>query len=589
MTAKTLSDRGAAAPPVASLTAVLSSQRVAFAQLWLFSAVFNLLVLTVPLYMLGVFSNVLTSRSRDTLVLLTAGAGIALLLQAAVDLVRARLLARAGMALDARLSPLVLAASIRDAAGHPGRPGPGLKDAAELRAFLSSQAIFTLFDAPFMPLYLLALFALHPALSLLAAAGSAALLLIAVLNEVANRRAVTEAMRANRRSQARADELVRQADTVATMGMSSAALKRWQRGNHRALGTLTEAFDRASLARTLARLVRVLLQVGVYALGAWLYLDNQLMVGAIVAASLLMTRALAPLETAIGAWRQMGSALAAYRRVRLLLTRAPSPGTRRPIDSEAARGRLQVEQLVVNAPDSHRLLLRAVSFSLAPGEFLGVVGPSGAGKSTLAGAITGAITPRSGRVRLDGIELGAWDAEALGGGIGYLPEEAQLLHGTVLENIARLGSADRESVLRAARLAGAHEMISALPAGYDTEVGDGGLVLAAGQRQQIGLARALYGSPRLVVLDEPNAHLDAEGEAALALAFTQLRQSVVTLVVITHRPGLLAQADSPLVLSHGAVGAFGPRAQVMRRITPMPTRWSAAETSPKLQVVQGEA
>lgn len=589
MTARTLSDRGDTAPASPSLSAVLGSQRVAFAQLWLFSAVFNLLVLTVPLYMLGVFANVLTSRSRDTLILLTAGAGIALLLQAAIDLVRARLLARAGMALDARLSPMVLAASIRDAAGHPGRPGPGLKDAAELRAFLGSQAIFTLFDAPFIPLYLLALFTLHPALCLLAAAGSAMLMTIAAVNEFATRRPVEQALRANRRSQARADELVRQADTVATMGMGTAALRRWQRGNHRALSTLADALDRASLARTLARLVRVLLQVGVYALGAWLYLDNQLMVGAIVAASLLMTRALAPLETAIGAWRQMRSARTAYQRLGLLLARAPAPGTRQPIDSAAARGRLQVEQLVVNAPDSHRLLLRAVSFSLAPGEFLGVVGPSGAGKSTLAGAITGAIAPRSGRIRLDGIELSAWDAEALGSGIGYLPEEAQLLHGTVLENIARLGSADRESVLRAARLAGAHEMISNLPAGYDTEVGEGGLVLSAGQRQQIGLARALYGSPRLVVLDEPNAHLDAEGEAALARAFAQLRQSGVTLVVITHRPGLLAEADSLLVLSHGAVGAFGPRAQVMRRITPMPARASAGEASPKLQVVQGES
>ncbi|MBU6272181.1 MAG: type I secretion system permease/ATPase [Betaproteobacteria bacterium] len=589
MTSTTQSDRAIPASATPTLSSVLASQRAAFAQLWLFSAVFNLLVLTVPLYMLGVFANVLTSRSRDTLVLLTVGAGIALLLQAAVDLVRARLLARAGMALDARLSPLVLAASIRDAAGHHRRPGHGLKDAAELRAFLGSQAIFTLFDAPFIPLYLLALFALHPALCLMAAAGSLALLLIAALNEIANRRAVDEAMRANRRAQARADELVRQADTVAVMGMSAAALRRWQRGNHRALSTLADAFDRASLARTLARLVRVLLQVGVYALGAWLYLDNQLMVGAIVAASLLMTRALAPLETAIGAWRQMRSALAAYQRLRLLLARAPTPGARLPIDSDAARGRLQVEQLVVSAPDSQRLLLRAVSFSLAPGEFLGVAGPSGAGKSTLAGAITGAITPRSGRVRLDGIELSAWNAEALGGSIGYLPEEAQLLHGTVLENIARLGSVDRESVLRAARLAGAHEMISALPAGYDTEVGEGGFALSAGQRQQIGLARALFGSPRLVVLDEPNAHLDADGEAALARALAQLKQTGVTLVVITHRPGLLADADSLLVLTHGAVGAFGPRAQVMRRITPMPARASAAEPSPKLQVVQGES
>lgn len=589
MNSRTLPDRGAAAPAPDALAAVLGGQRVAFIQLWLFSAVFNLLVLTVPLYMLGVFANVLTSRSRDTLVLLTAGAGIALLLQAAIDLVRARLLARAGVALDARLSPLVLAASIRMAAGRPGHASPGLRDAAELRAFLGSQAIFTLFDAPFIPLYLLALFALHPALCLLAAAGSAMLLAIAAINEVATRRPVEQILRATRRAQARADELVRQADTVTVMGMGAAALRRWQHGNHRALVTLTEALDRVSLSRSLARLVRVLLQVGVYALGAWLYLDNQLMIGAIVAASLLMTRALAPLETGIGAWRQIRSAHAAYQRLGLLLARAPAPGTRRPIDDDSARGRLQVEQLVVHAPDSQRLLLRAVSFSLAPGEFLGVVGPSGAGKSTLAGAITGAIAPRGGRVRLDGIELGAWDAEAPGGGIGYLPEEAHLLQGTVLENIARFGGTDRESVLRAARLAGAHEMISGLPAGYDTEVGEGGLALSAGQRQQIGLARALYGSPRLVVLDEPNAHLDAEGEAALARAFAHLRQSGVTLVVITHRPGLLAEADSLLVLSHGAVGAFGPRAQVMRRITPMPARASAGEASPKLQVVQGES
>jgi PrtD family type I secretion system ABC transporter len=561
---------------------LLARQRAAIGSIALFSVATSLLALTLPLYMLGVFANVLTSRSADTLLMLTAGAVLALALQGALDTIRARLLARTGITIDAQLAPSVLVATLRHAAGATGRSAQPLRDAAEVRALLTGPAIFDLFDAPFVPVYLLVIFLLHPLLGLVALAGACALIALALLNERIARKPIGEALDASRRAQARADEYVRHADALAAMGMIPAAQRRWQALQGRALARLARGTDTTATSRTVARLMRMLLQVALYAVGAWLYLDNRLMVGAIVAASVLTARALAPLEGLIGSWRNTVGAWQAYRRLGALLA-SPRAGTGPTAPRLGPpRGRLELDQVVVPAPQGNRILLRGISFTLEPGECLGIVGPSGAGKSTLARAIVGLIEPRAGKVRLDGFELAAWDRDALGRHVGYLPQDVQLLNGSVHENIARLETGDADALSRAAELAGLRDLVAALPRGFDTPIGEEGEQLSAGQRQHVALARALYGDPRLVVLDEPDAHLDGAGEAALTRAIGALHRLGVTLVIITHRPSLLQQADKLLVLRNGSVERYGPRAQLIGTLTAPSTARAAASGIPAI-------
>ncbi len=575
---------------------LLARHRLAFVATGLFSLVVNLLVLTVPLYMLGVFSNVLTSRSAETLLVLTVGAAIALLVQGLIDLIRARLLARTAITLDAKLTPALMAATLRQAgtAGH--RSAQPLRDAAELRGFMTGSAVFNFFDAPFAPIYLLVVFLLHPLLGTVTLIGALTLVGIALLNERITRRPIDEALQAGRRAQAQADEFTRHADAITAMGMVGAATDRWRAGNDQALLRLARGAETAATMRTLARLVRTLLQIVLYGVGAWLYLDNRLMVGAIVASSLLSARALAPLEGLIASWRATRGAWQAYRRIRALVAQDAARPSSTATRMGSPTGRVEVDQIVVPSPEGSRMLLRGVSFALQPGEFLGIVGPSGAGKSTLVRTLVGLHEPRAGKVRLDGFELAAWDRDELGRGVGYLPQDVQLLRGTVHENIARLRSDDAQAMASAAGLAGLREVVATLPRGFDTAIGEGGTHLSAGQRQQIGLARALYGTPRLVVLDEPDAHLDGAGEAALGRALEIVRKAGATLVVVTHRPGLLRQADKLLLLRNGAVERFGPAAQVMPSLGPIaPSRLNAAaapgraEGAARLQTAQGDA
>jgi PrtD family type I secretion system ABC transporter len=575
---------------------ILARHRSAFVATGLFSLVVNVLVLTVPLYMLGVFSNVLTSRSADTLLVLSVGAAIALLVQGVIDVIRARLLARTAIALDAQLTPTVMAATLRQATSTSHRSAQPLRDAAELRGFLTGPSVFTFFDVPFAPLYLLAVFLLHPLLGIVTLAGGVALVVIALLNERLTRRPIDDALQASRRAQAQADEFARHADAIAAMGMVGAATERWRAGNGQALLRLAHGAESAATMRTLARMVRTLLQIVIYGVGAWLYLDNRLMVGAIVASSLLSARALAPLESMIASWRATRGAWQAYRRIGALIAQDAARAGSSPTRMGTPSGRIEVDQLVIPAPEGNRMLLRGVSFALEPGEFLGIVGPSGAGKSTLARTLVGLHEPRAGKVRLDGFELAAWDRDELGHSVGYLPQDVQLLRGTVHENIARLRSGDSQAMVAAAGLAGLREVVASLPRGFDTPIGEGGAHLSAGQRQQIGLARALYGTPRLVVLDEPDAHLDGAGEAALARALEIVRKAGATLVVITHRPSLLRHADKLLLLRNGAVERFGPAAQIIRSLGPIaPARPSTAAASvmpaptPRLQTAQGDA
>ncbi|MFZ4534780.1 type I secretion system permease/ATPase [Propionivibrio sp.] len=572
------------------LPRILARYRSSLLMLWVFSIFFNLLVLTLPLYMLGVFSNVLTSRSQDTLVLLTMAATIALLIQGALDFIRSRLLIRVGVTLDADLTPHVLESIIRNAAGSAQRNSQRLREAVKLRSFLTGPTIFTLFDLPFAPLYVLVIYLMHPALGTLALIGCLALAGIAVANELLTRAPIKVALKTNRDAQSRVDEFVRNADAIEAMGMMPAVLNQWQRSNIESLAALTQGSDSTSVTRAMAKFVRIMLQVGIYAVGAYLYLQNEVMVGAIMAASILMGRALSPLEALITTWKSMVGAWDSYLQIKDALEPKRLLPYRNRMIMPVPTGRLQLDRLVVAAPGSDRMILKGVSFTLEPGEFLGVVGPSGAGKSTLAKALVGIITPKMGSARLDGVDLSSWHSDDLGTHVGYLPQDVQLFSGTVRDNISRLGgNNDSQTVLQAAMMVGLHEAILQLPKGYDSEIGEAGGLLSAGQRQHLGLARALYGNPRLLVLDEPNSNLDSISEEALLQTMDEAKKRGITLVVITHRPSILRAADKLLMLNNGSVELFGPRAQVMRKLSPgAPRKEVEAEQQPKLQVVQGE-
>ena len=573
------------------LPRILARYRSTFAMLWIFSIFFNLLVLTLPLFMLGVFSNVLTSRSQDTLVLLTLAATLALLIQGVLDLIRSRLLTRVGVSLDADLTPHVLEAILRKAAGSAQRNAQRLRDAVKLRSFLTGSSIFSLFDLPFAPFYVLVIYQLHPALGTLALVGALALLAIAVANEYMTRTPIKAALKSNRAAQARVEEFVRNADAIEAMGMMPAVLNEWQRSNIESLKALAHGSDRASVTRTMAKFVRIMLQVGVYAVGSYLYLQNEIMVGAMLAASILMGRALAPLEVMITTWKSMVEARNAYADIKAVLAPKRLEDYQNRMTMPVPAGRLQLDRVVVTTPGSDRLILKGVTFALEPGEFLGIVGPSGAGKSTLAKVIVGIVAPKAGSARLDGVGLSSWHSDDLGQHVGYLPQDVQLFSGTVRENIARLhADHDPQAVLKAAEMVGLHETILQLPKGYDSDIGELGSQLSAGQRQHLGLARALYGNPRLLVLDEPNSNLDSVSEEALLKTMDEAKKKGITLVVITHRPSILRAADKLLMLNNGTVELFGPRVQVMRRLTPAaPVRKEIeAPEQPKLQAAQGE-
>ena len=541
---------------------LVSRLRPYFAYAALFSLAINLLMLAAPLYMLQVFDRVISSRSEETLLALTVAATLALAAMALLDVIRSRLLAAAGMALDRQLGPRVLE-------GVLGRVSsadfaPGLRDVNALRGFLGGSGVMALFDAPWLPVFLLIIFLFHPVLGAIALAGSVLMCLLAYLNERLARPPLERAQAEGRRAARYIDAGVRNAEVIGALGMRPALTRRWARLNDGVLREQLEAAEVGSRFSGWTKFTRQALQTAMLAAGAWLVVGQHVSAGVMIAATILLGRALAPVEMLVAGWRSLVEARGAWSRLATLLDKAP------PVDATelpTPQGRLAIEAVTFAYPGATRPFLRGVSFSLAPGESLGIVGPSASGKSTLARLMVGVWRPASGAVRLDGADVAAWPREALGPHIGYVPQDVELFSGTVAENIARLGEPDAAEVMRAAQRAGVHELVLRLPKGYDSEIGEGGQVLSAGQRQRIALARALYGRPRLVVLDEPNSNLDHEGELALGRALANLKEEGVTVAVIAHRPSLLAGVDRMLVLRDGLVDAFGPRNEVMARVT----------------------
>ena len=554
---------GERAQPTA-LEAALREGRQGLAVVGGLSLFLNLLVLVSPLYMFQVFDRVLTSGHVETLVALTVAAGFALLVFGMLEVIRHQALVRIGTWLDRRLSEPVLAASVGEAlAGHAIGAQP-LRDLARLRAFLSSESVFPILDAPWTLVFIAVIWLLHPWLGVLALFGGALLLGLALGSELVMRAPLGAANERWMAAQWRGETALRNAEVVHAMGMLPALLRRWHADNDRALEQHAQAGDRGAAIVGMAKFLRLFLQVGILGLGAYLVLKGELTGGGMIAGSLLLSRALAPVEQAIGAWKNLVAARACHDRLQALLRRHGErpPAMRLP----APEGRLSAERVVFAPPGGQRPILRQVEFELAAGEVLAVIGPSGSGKSTLCRLIAGIWAPSSGHVRLDGAEVHTWERADFGRYVGYLPQDVELFAGTVRDNIARLTEAPDEAVIEAAQLAGAHEMILRLPGGYATEIGAHGAVLSGGQRQWIGLARAMFGKPRLIVLDEPNASLDQAGEAALIDAIGRLKARGTTVILVAHRPSLLAHVDKLLVLREGAAVLFGSRDDVLPRL-----------------------
>ena len=550
-------------------TSGLAEIRAAFAesrrQIWaigLFSAFVNLLMLTGPIFMLQIYDRVLTSRSEATLVALIGITAFLFLMMGLLDHARARVLARAGARFQARMDPRVLGAILTRAGLSPGEraaPATGLSDLESIQRFTSGPGPFAFFDAPWTPVFLCVLFVFHWMLGLLAVFSGVLLLALALFNQARTARLQQEAGMASVQAHNFVERVRSEGETVRGLGMRSAVLARLSAMRNTALERVLVASDRGGAISVTTRTLRLFLQSMMLGLGGWLAIQGAITPGVMIAASILLGRALAPIDQAVGQWPVLQRALDARRTLAKLLAETPEPAKPLPLpapDSEAlsASGAalLEVDRAVVAAPGARTAAVRGVSFRLEPGQAVGIIGPSASGKSTLARALVGVWPPVSGKIKLAGAALDQYGEEDLARHIGWLPQEVVLFAGSVAENIARLSpDPDPEAVVEAAQQAGAHEMILALPGGYDFQVGEGGAALSGGQRQRVALARAFYGSPVLVVFDEPDAHLDVDGTAALGQAISGLKERGNAAVIVSHRPDTFLECDGIHVMSAG--------------------------------------
>jgi PrtD family type I secretion system ABC transporter len=534
-------------------------------------------MLTSSLYMMQVYDRVLASGSTPTLVLLSVIALGALGVMAVLDAVRSRVLGRLGTWFEAHLAPEALSRGLEAALSDLPYRAEALRDLGVIRAWLTGAGMLALFDAPWVPVYIAAIYLIHPLLGHTAVAGALLLFALARLNEVLVRRQIKNAGEAAMAAARTAEALMRNAEVIDAMGLHKNLTVSWQQQNHQALRLQERAAERGSLISAITKAVRQALQMAALGVGAALVIQHEATAGVMIGASIILSRALAPVELAIGSWRSLVQAREAARRLNALFDRPRlRPET---LALPKPRGHLSVEGLVYAPSPTSQPLLRGVSFAVQPGEALAVLGPSGVGKSSLARLLIGTRRPRAGCVRLDGADVSTWDRNAFGQHVGYLPQEVALFDGTVAENIARLGPASAAEIVDAAQIAGAHELILRLPQGYETRIGEQGGLLSGGQRQRIGLARALLRRPRLIVLDEPNANLDGDGEAALNQAIAAMKRDGAVIVIIGHRPSILNQVDTVLVLCHGTVEMIGPRSEILDRLNQRSPRTASLRPS----------
>ena len=553
------------------LAAALGACRSALIGIALFSGLINVLMLTGSFYMLEVYDRVLPSRSVPTLVGISILAAVLFIFLGVLDLVRSRVLSRIGGALDRALSGRVFDAIVRlplkTVARADGiRP---LRDLDQIRIFLSGQGPIALFDLPWIPIYLAICFAFHIWIGLAALGGAIILVCLTLATEGLTRKpnAAATAQAATRNDLA--DKSRRNAEVLAAMGMAGRLQAQWQEANGRYMATQQQASDRAGGLSAFSRVFRMMLQSAVLGLGGYLVIQQEASAGVIIASSILTARALAPIDLAIANWRAFVSARQAWERLTKLLALLPARDVPMRLPPPAAS--LAVEMASVAPPGEQRLVVADVNFVLKAGSGLGIIGPSAAGKSSLARMLVGVWQPARGQIRIDGATLSQWSSEALGAHVGYLPQDVELLAGTVAQNIARFElDADPAAIIAAANAAGIHELILGLPNGYDTQIGEQGRALSAGQQQRVALARALYRDPFLVVLDEPNSNLDAEGDEALTKAILTVRARGGIVVVVAHRPSAIAGVDLLLVMAQGRQHAYGPKEEIARKFTRPP-------------------
>ncbi|WP_426534635.1 type I secretion system permease/ATPase [Bradyrhizobium sp. McL0615] len=531
-----------------------------------FSVAVNLLVLAIPIYLFNMSDRVLTSRSTDTLVMLTIIVVIAIAAHVLMDMMRRIILMRIAVETEARLGGPVLSAAAKAAQSGSSREFQTLADLQHLRSFITGPVLLTMFDTPVAPVYFAVVFLIHPHLGFIVLGSGVALVIVALLNQRVTAIPFTQANNYGARANLTAESMARNAQVINAMGMIPEGVQVWGRETVESLKAQVIGQDRNILMTGLSKFLRLCTQIAILGWGAWLALESQMTSGMVIAASIVASRALAPLEGTIEGWRSFVQARSAYARVRALLLNSPLNLERLRLPRPA--GYLNVERILYVPPPNKKVILNGISFQLKPGESLAIVGDSGTGKTMLARMLVGSIIPTAGSVRLDMMDLRNWDPRQFGESVGYLPQDVQLFPASIKANIGRMRDDARdEDVFDAAETADVHEMISSFAQGYETIVGMDGSPLSGGQRQRIGLARAFYGNPRLIVLDEPNSNLDANGERALAKALLRAKEKQITVVTITQRAALLMSVDKIMILHQGAVQAFGARDEIIPMIT----------------------
>ncbi len=546
----------------------------------LFSLVSNLLYLALPIYTNQIYSRVLSSQSGSTLVVLSLGCAFVFLVSAIIDQYRSQVLMGFGVVFDQQVASRTFAALFDAVVRRRGTRAQALRDLDAVRQALGGNAIGILFDLPWIPIFLIVLFVIDPAIGVTTFIGGVVLVILAVMQDRATHATLKQANDAAIQSYSFTDAALRNGEVVRALGMLPVLGRQWAKLRYLSVSSGSLAAQAGGAYSGAIRFVRMLIQILIIALGAWLVVERKIPSGLLFANMILASRALAPLERVVSSWKVLFDAVQAYKRLDTMLLdyEPPEPVTRLPVPT----GLLTVENVNFAPAGAPTLVLTNLSFRIEPGEFVGVIGPSGAGKSTLARLMVGIWKPNSGTVRLDGADVYSWDREDFGRNVAYQPQDTELFSGTLRDNIARfLPDATDEQVVQAAQLANAHDLILRLPKGYDTELGEGGMVLSAGQRQRVGLARTMFGDPKVVILDEPNANLDAEGENALIRALGQIKERGATIVLISHKPTVFGQADKIMLLLGGQLAQYGPRDEVMAKLAgkapPPPGRPTLAE------------
>jgi PrtD family type I secretion system ABC transporter len=570
-------------PPASSeLAAALTACRRAFIAIALFSGMSNILMLSGALFMLEVYDRVLPSRSVPTLVallILVAGLYAA---QGVIDTIRSRILVRVGNSLDETLNMRVYDAVVRLPlkTGGKGDGAQPVRDLDTVRGFLSGIGPVALFDLPWMPVYIIICFLFHPYIGLTALFGAIVLITLTVLTELTMRRPTRSATQFAAARNALLEASRRNAEAITAMGMVGRIANRWGDLNRRYIASTQRASDIAGGLGSMSKILRLMLQSAILAVGAWLVINQQSTAGIIIAGSILGGRALAPVDLAIANWRGFVAARQSWQRLSRLLSHLPPASDPMPLQPPTRA--IVVQNAAVAVPGGQKIVCQDINFSLAAGKALGVIGPTASGKSSLARLLVGVWSPVRGTIRLDGATIDQWSPEALGRHIGYLPQDVELFPGNVAQNISRFEDPpDPDAVLAAARVAGVHELIVNLPEGYETNVGDNGSALSAGQAQRIALARALYRDPFLIVLDEPNSNLDAEGDEALTQAILGIRARGAIVVVVAHRPSAIAGVDYILVMAKGRQQQFGLKEEVLNRVINPPQQQRALKVVPE--------